>query len=54
MDEEPDYEGGVEVVHLLETLRDQVGFESIEGRVTRPLLGLRVAPYYGCTLLQTP
>lgn len=52
MDEEPDYEGSVEVVHLLETLRDQIGFESIEGRVTRPLSGLRVAPYYGCTLLR--
>lgn len=52
MDEEPDYEGGVGVVHLLEILRDQVGFESIEGRVTRPLSGLRVAPYYGCTLLR--
>jgi len=50
MDEEPDYDGGVEVVHLLEVLRDDVGWEEISRRVKVPLRELKVAPYYGCTL----
>lgn len=50
MDEEPDYQGRVEVVHLLEVLRDDVGFENIARKIQRSLGGLRVAPYYGCTL----
>ncbi|MCD5408944.1 CoB--CoM heterodisulfide reductase iron-sulfur subunit B family protein [Candidatus Bipolaricaulota bacterium] len=52
MDEEPDYQGGVEVLHLLQFLRDEVGFEEIAAKVKRPLDGLRVAPYYGCMLLR--
>jgi len=52
MDEEPDYAGGVEVLHLLQLLRDEIGYEEIEARVERPLYGLKVAPYYGCMLLR--
>jgi len=52
MDEEDDYRGGVEVLHLLAVLRDEVGYEAIEEAVERPLEGLKVAPYYGCMLLR--
>ena len=52
MEEEVDYSGEVEVVHLLEVLRDEVGWESIAAKVKVPLQGLKVAPYYGCTLLR--
>jgi len=52
MDEEDDYDGGVEVVHLLEIFRDKVGFETIREKVTSPLKGLRASPYYGCLLLR--
>jgi len=52
MDEEEDYRGGVEVLHLLQLLRDEVGFEEIEAKVRRPLEGVRVAAYYGCMLLR--
>jgi len=48
---EEDYEGGVEVVHFLEILRG-IDPETIRDRVKRPLEGLRVSPYYGCTLLR--
>jgi len=51
MDREKDYEGGVEVVHLLDVLRG-LGMEKISGHVVRPLEGLKVAPYYGCLLLR--
>jgi heterodisulfide reductase subunit B len=43
---------GVQVVHLLEILRDEVGWKELAERVVRPLAGLRVAPYYGCLLLR--
>ncbi len=52
MYDEVDYEGGVRVMHLLELLRDEVGWEAVRERVRRPLEGLRVAPYYGCTLVR--
>jgi heterodisulfide reductase subunit B len=50
MDDEADYAGEVEVVHLLTFLDQEVGWERIRGKVKVPLAGLRVAPYYGCTL----
>lgn len=51
MNLEPDYEGKVEVLHLLEILRD-MGFDKVAERVTNPLKGLVLAPYYGCMLLK--
>ncbi|NQT71571.1 MAG: CoB--CoM heterodisulfide reductase iron-sulfur subunit B family protein [Chloroflexi bacterium] len=50
MDEEEDYTGNINVVHLLEVLRDEVGWDQIEGKVQNPLKDLKVAAYYGCTL----
>ena len=52
MEEEIDYQGDVDVVHLLEVLRDDVGWDAIAEKVQKPLEGLKVAPYYGCTLLR--
>ncbi len=52
MDTEPDYDGSVEVLHYLTLLRDQVGWEKLAAKVVRPLDGLRVAPFYGCTLVR--
>ncbi|KAA0003455.1 MAG: heterodisulfide reductase, subunit B [Thermoplasmata archaeon] len=52
MDTEPDYEGTVEVKHFLEILRDEIGFERLKNAVRNPLKGLKISPYYGCTLLR--
>ena len=52
MDEEPDYEGGIEVMHVLDFLKEKVGFDTLREAVRSPLDGLRVAPYYGCSLLR--
>ncbi len=49
---EQEYHGDVRVVHFLEILRDDLGWEGLAERVVRPLTGLRVAPYYGCLLLR--
>ena len=50
MDEEIDYCGEVEVVHYLTFLKEAVGWDKLRRLVKVPLAGLRVAPYYGCTL----
>jgi len=52
IDEGIDYSGEVRVVHLLEVLRDEIGWEALSQGVKLPLRGLKVAPYYGCTLLR--
>lgn len=52
MDSEPDYEGRIEVRHYLEVLRDEVGWDRVRQAVRAPLDGLKVAPFYGCTLLR--
>ena len=52
MSEEVDYSGDVKVVHLLEVLRDEIGWEVLAQKVKLALRGLKAAPYYGCTLLR--
>jgi heterodisulfide reductase subunit B len=50
MDEEIDYAGEVEVVHYLTYLQEEFGWAKIKEQVKVPMTGLKVAPYYGCTL----
>jgi len=52
MDEEEDFAGGIEVIHLLTLLRDEVGYDALAAKVVRDLGGVAVAPYYGCMLLR--
>ena len=40
--------GSLEIRHLLDVVVNDVGIEALRARVTRPLRGLRVAPYLGC------
>lgn len=47
-----DYNGEVKVLHLLEFLRDHVGYPKIRERLKRDLKGLAIAPYYGCRVLR--
>lgn len=51
-DEKVSYEGDVDVIHVLEALRQKEGFETICAKVAKPLKGLRVASYYGCLLVR--
>lgn len=51
---EQQYDGSVKVVHMLELIRDEIGFDAVRSKVTKPLTGVRVAPYYGCLLLRPP
>ncbi len=52
MDEEANYEGNINVLHYLQFLKNDVGFDNIKKMVKKPLKGLKVAPYYGCLLLR--
>lgn len=52
MNKEPDYEGGIRVRHVLQVLRDTVGWDKLTETTVRPLEGLKVAAYYGCTLVR--
>jgi len=51
---ETPYEGQVEVRHLLDLLRNEIGLEAIRRKATKPLEGLNVACYYGCLLVRPP
>ena len=42
--------GTLDVRHLIDVLVYDIGLETIRSKVTRPLHGLRVAPYMGCML----
>ena len=46
------YHGETEVLHLLELLRDKVGFDAIKEKVVNPLTGKKIGAYYGCLLLR--
>jgi heterodisulfide reductase subunit B len=52
MDEEPDYFGDVRVIHFLDFIRDEYGLDKLKEKVANSLNGVKVAPYYGCTLLR--
>ena len=47
-----EYCGDTKVIHYLELLRDVIGFDNIKAKVTNPLKGKKIAPYYGCMLLR--
>jgi heterodisulfide reductase subunit B len=46
------YSGNTPVRHPLDVLVNNVGLDAIRKRVTQPLKGLRVAPYYGCQIVR--
>lgn len=44
--------GDTAVRHPLDVLLHDVGLDAIQQKVTRPLTGLKVAPYYGCQIVR--
>ncbi len=46
------YEGNVHVRHPLDVMVNDIGVEAIAEKITTPLSGLRVAPYYGCQIVR--
>jgi heterodisulfide reductase subunit B len=46
------YDGSVAVRHPLDVLVNDIGTEALAEKVTDPLEGLKVAPYYGCQIVR--
>ena len=46
------YTGSAVVRHPLDILVNAVGLDQIKAKVTHPLTGYRVAPYYGCQIVR--
>lgn len=49
---EVEYKGEGRVLHFLEVLRDDLGFDKLAEMVKKPLTGQKIAAYYGCLLLR--
>ncbi|WP_367302962.1 MULTISPECIES: CoB--CoM heterodisulfide reductase iron-sulfur subunit B family protein [Clostridium] len=47
-----EYEGETQVLHYLEVLRDEIGFDELAKKVTNPLTNRKIGAYYGCLLLR--
>lgn len=49
---EKPYAGEAKVLHYLEVLRDEIGFDKLREMVVNPLKGKKIGAYYGCLLLR--
>jgi len=47
-----EYKGEGEVIHYLELLRDEIGFDKLTELVKKPLTDRKIGAYYGCLLLR--
>ena len=47
-----EYKGNARPKHLLWVLIEDIGLEKLLGLITRPLAGLRMAPFYGCYIVR--
>jgi heterodisulfide reductase subunit B len=48
------YREDLKIRALIDMVANGIGFRRIEEKVQRPLIGLKVAPYYGCALVRHP
>lgn len=46
------YGGETRVLHYLEVLRDELGWDAVKAAVRKPLTGKKIGAYYGCMLLR--
>jgi heterodisulfide reductase subunit B len=44
--------GHLKVRHLLDVFVNDVGYDAVAEKVSNPLKGLRIAPYYGCYIVR--
>ena len=48
------YTGAAPVTHLLWAIIEDYGLDNLKSKIRRPLIGLKVASYYGCHILMPP
>ena len=46
------FNGNVNVKHLIEVFAQDIGPDELKSKVTKPLEGIRIAPYYGCQIVR--
>jgi len=46
------FEHPVKVLHYLEVLKNDIGWEALKAKVVKPLTKLKVASYYGCLMVR--
>jgi len=46
------FERPVKVLHYMEVLKNEIGWDKVKEKVTKPLAGLKVASYYGCLMVR--
>jgi heterodisulfide reductase subunit B len=46
------FQGKIEVYHIIDIFANDIGPEAIQQKVSNPLTGLKVAPYYGCQIVR--
>lgn len=46
------YSGSIKVRHALDIVTSDIGYDAIKAKVTKPLEGLKIAPYYGCQVVR--
>lgn len=49
-----DFQNNIEILNLIELIKNRIGLETIRSKVVKPLKGLKVACYYGCLLVRPP
>ncbi|MEA2071673.1 MAG: CoB--CoM heterodisulfide reductase iron-sulfur subunit B family protein [Asgard group archaeon] len=52
MYEEEDYQGEITVRHVLDLIAEKLTKTNLQPYLAKTLKGLKIAPYYGCTLLR--
>jgi heterodisulfide reductase subunit B len=46
------FSGNIKVKHLIEVFSQDVDSQELKSKTTKPLTGIRVAPYYGCQIVR--
>ena len=52
MKSEVPYDGSTEVLHFIELIRDEIGFDELKKKVVNPLTGRKIGAFYGCMVLR--
>ena len=49
---EIEYAGETSVIHFIEVLHKNIGFDVLKEKIKKPLVGRKIGAYYGCMLLR--
>ncbi len=46
------FKGETKVLHIIDVFAEEIGPEAIKEKVSNPLTGVKIAPYYGCQIVR--